>query len=154
TEAIRLDENFAEAYYDRGVTLRRKGLFEAAITDLTRARALDPKRIGLEGELALAWQHKSRWEGWKYFDGQKDVLADPMVLCSALADVWPGLMADMRLAESEHSMAGEGWKNQVAKVRKVFNIKLFAEGGLTETETMGVFYDFWFWCEEGKKNSP
>lgn len=91
---------------------------------------------------------------YSYWDGEKDVKADPMVLWLALMDVWPDLLVDMKLANSPHSKASLGWKGQVEKARKVFSIKPFAEGGLTETGSMDVLYDYWGWCEDLKKNYP
>lgn len=89
-----------------------------------------------------------------YHDGEKEVRADPMVLWNALMEVWPDLITDMKLANSQHSKARMGWDSQVARVRKVFSLKSFVEGGLTETSSMAVLYDFWAWCEELKKNYP
>ncbi len=91
---------------------------------------------------------------YQYFDGEKDVVVDPMTLWKPLSEIWPDLITDMKLANSQHSKAQMGWDAQVAKVRKVFSLKPFAEGGLTETGSMGVLYDFWWWCEELKKNYP
>lgn len=42
SEAIALDEDFAEAYYNRGVALYRLGRGEVALFDLFRATELDP----------------------------------------------------------------------------------------------------------------
>lgn len=100
-----------------------------------------------------------RYEPWErllfhWWDGEKEVWADPTPLCMELADIWPELIVDMKLANSEHSQAKQGWKAQVAKARKLFGLKTFAEGGLTDTESMAVLYDFYSWCEELKKNSP
>lgn len=91
---------------------------------------------------------------YQYYDGVRDVVMDPMILWRALSEVWPDLITDMKLANSQHSKAQMGWDAQVTKVRKVFSLKPFAEGGLTETGSMSVLYDFWYWCEELKKNYP
>lgn len=91
---------------------------------------------------------------YEFWDGEKHVKADPMVLWNALMEVWPDLIVDMKLANSQHSQATKGWHAQIIKVRKVFSIKPFEEGGLTETESMAILYDFWAWCEELKKNYP
>jgi tetratricopeptide (TPR) repeat protein len=42
-EAIRLDPEYAEAYYGRGLTYRNKGDLERAIADYSEAIRLDPK---------------------------------------------------------------------------------------------------------------
>lgn len=88
-----------------------------------------------------------------YFDGAKQVAADPMVLYKRLMSKEPDLSFDMKLATSESKDATKGHNNAVAKLRDVFSVKPLEEGGLTELEAIDLFDHFMEWSGMVKKNS-
>lgn len=92
---------------------------------------------------------------YTYFDGQKDVQADPMILYKGLMANGPELAAELKLALS--AMAGkaatEAHDSAIAQIRQVFNIKPLAESGLTEGETLDLMSSFWEYMETLKKNT-
>lgn len=88
---------------------------------------------------------------YEYFDGQKQVKADPLVLYKRLQDCSTDLSVDMRLANSIHSDANKGHTNAIKKIQTIFSIKPFDEGGLSEMEAMSLLEHFLFFCDELKK---
>lgn len=90
---------------------------------------------------------------YRYFDGIKVVSADPMILYRKLMDVKPDLVSDMKVAESDWK--SENTKAQariVTKIRGLFDVKSFEEGGLTEMETEGLLDHFLVYTDTVKKN--
>jgi tetratricopeptide (TPR) repeat protein len=57
-EAIRLDPNYAEAYYGRGLISRNKGDLERAIADYSEAIRLDPKFAAAYNNRGNAYRDK------------------------------------------------------------------------------------------------
>ena len=55
SKAIELEETFAEAYFNRGVSNYELGLYQEAIADLTRAIDLNPTDDNYYGRRALAY---------------------------------------------------------------------------------------------------
>lgn len=55
TKAIELDGDFAEAYFNRGVSHYELGLFQESIDDLTRAIDLSPTDDNYYGRRSLAY---------------------------------------------------------------------------------------------------
>ncbi len=88
-----------------------------------------------------------------YFDGQKEVHADPMVLYKKMMSLGPELSADMKGATSASKRAGEFHNGMIAKIRKIFDVLPLAEGGLSELETVELLDHFIVYCEWVKKNS-
>ena len=94
---------------------------------------------------------------YSYFDGEKQVLADPLELYQKVMDVWPGLRVDLKLAESaliKEKESNEAYEKVVAKVREIFNIKNFKDGGLTKAECCHLLDHFFAFFIQLKKNSP
>ncbi len=90
---------------------------------------------------------------YSYFDGQRVIKADPVVLFKRLADVGPELDVDYRVARSQSKDARKAHDAMVAKIYRVFNIKPLAEGGLTETEATELLDHFITFNEAIKKKS-
>ena len=68
TEAMRLNPNFAAAYYNRGNAWRDKGDYDKAIADFNQALAVNPKYA--DAYNALAWL-QAACPDEKYRDGKK-----------------------------------------------------------------------------------
>ena len=90
---------------------------------------------------------------YSYFDGEKVVKADPMVLYRNLHDIGAVLDMDMKGARSQSSRAGEYHAEMIRKMRGIFAVKPLEQGGLTESETENLFWHFFEFCETVKKNS-
>ena len=90
---------------------------------------------------------------YQYFDGTKVVRADPLILFKKVMNVGLELSVDMKVANSPMKSAGESYTKAVGKIRSLFAIKPFEEGGLTEVESFGLLNHFLDYCEQVKKNS-
>lgn len=90
---------------------------------------------------------------FKYFDGEKIVSADPMVVYRRMIDVSIDLNADITIATSPSKAAPEAYQKMVEKLRKIFQVKPLELGGLTENETFLVYINFSNFCDFVKKNS-
>lgn len=91
---------------------------------------------------------------YRYFDGQKQVSADPLALhyryCDRSGDL--GVMA--RVANSICKDAGKAFLDVVRYIREIFELKPVAEGGLTDNEAVELLAHFLRYIETVKKNSP
>lgn len=104
---------------------------------------------------------ESRWDIYHprerviyhYWDGEKVVHADPQVLWSKVMEKGPELSVESKLSRSPSKDAPQAYKNLVERIRKIFNLKSFEEGGLTEGETEYLLDHFLGYCDEIKKNS-
>lgn len=90
-----------------------------------------------------------------YWNGQREVHADPLVLYRRMMDVGPELDVDLSLAQS--TLAGyktqvDGHLEALAKIRTIFEVQPLAEGGLTETESFDLLYTFMAYTYSLKKN--
>lgn len=83
---------------------------------------------------------------YKYFDGQKTVSADPLVLYQKMMDVGPTLSIDISVSQSPSKDAPAAHKRVVEKVRGIFNISPLDKGGLTEIETAELLNHFLGYC--------
>lgn len=90
---------------------------------------------------------------YKYWNGKDWVFTDPMVIYQKMAAVGPELYIDMKLSESISKDAPLGRRNLLKKIRDIFDVKLYEEGGLTQTETVNLLFHFITYCEWIKKNS-
>jgi len=91
---------------------------------------------------------------YRYKDGDRVVIADPIALFKAVMEVGPTLEIDLRVAGSISKDASKGHTTAVAKLRQVFNLRSFAEGGATDVEVVELFNHFMVYAESLKKNSP
>lgn len=89
---------------------------------------------------------------YAYFDGEKTVHEDPVVLYKRLEEVRPELAIDMRVSVSPSKDARSAHDASVRKVRTIFGLKDFSAGGLTETEVFDLFDHFWDYLDAVKKN--
>ena len=90
---------------------------------------------------------------YRYWDGEKVITADPMVLYRRVSDVGPELSVDIRVTNSISKGAGKAYTNVLKKVREIFSVKSLEEGGLSETETLELLDHFLGYCDGVKKNS-
>lgn len=90
---------------------------------------------------------------YSYFDGEKTVKADPMALYKKIAGIGPELSIDIKVAQSRSKDNVKAHTQAMEKVRGIFNIKPFEEGGLTEAELQALLDHFLTYCEGVKKNS-
>src|SRR5258708_39847256 len=93
---------------------------------------------------------------YRYFDGQKVVSSDPMILYKKLMEVGPDLAVDIQVSESTlvknyESIAAQNKVQE--KIRKIFNVKSFVDGGLTEAKAGELLDHFLVYTEIVKKNS-
>lgn len=92
---------------------------------------------------------------YTYFDGQKKIKADPMVLWRKLKDVSGDLHAHSSVAFAPFEVKGK--QEALAKVaeysRKIFGVKPIEDEGLTEKECIDLLHHFWRYCDGVKKNS-
>jgi len=90
---------------------------------------------------------------YSYFDGQKLVRVDPLVYYRRVMDKGPELDLDIKLANSPSKASEKGRLGVLTKIRSIFGVKPFEEGGLTESETTDLLDHFLLYCESLKKNS-
>lgn len=90
---------------------------------------------------------------YSYWDGQKTVHADPMVLYKRMMTHGAELSVDMKVSQSASKDAGKAHDSMVQKVREIFVVKTLEEGGLAELEVLELLDHFLLYCEDVKKNS-
>lgn len=88
---------------------------------------------------------------YRYFDGSKEVAADPADLYRKLMDVGPELSADVAVASSPSKAAREATGKAIEKVRGIFGLQPFPEG-LGEAEAYELLDHFVGYCTSVKKN--
>lgn len=86
---------------------------------------------------------------YRYWDGEKVVSIDPMVLFKKLLPSIPKLVADRKLAFSSGVIEGavDAHARLMKQLRDWFGIKVLEENGLTETEVLDLFDHFCFYCK-------
>lgn len=91
---------------------------------------------------------------YSYFDGKDVVSADPMTIWKRYSAVSTDLAADIRLANMKLLPQPEKDKatsKMLGRIRTIFNVKPYEEGGLTELETNDLFDHFMIFCGVQKK---
>jgi hypothetical protein len=88
---------------------------------------------------------------YRYFDGEKVRVADPMILYKRMAEVSGDLSAYISLAYSPSKDSRSGWDKMVEKIRWIYDVKPFAEGGLLEGECVTLHDHFNTFCADQKK---
>lgn len=88
-----------------------------------------------------------------YWNGKEDIKEDPTVIYRRIADVGPELKIDLTVAGSISKDAGKAEVKAIQKLQKIFEVKSFAEGGLTEEELWNLFSHFLDYRDRLKKNS-
>lgn len=88
-----------------------------------------------------------------YFNGEKTIWQDPLVLYKNLMTEGPELSVNIKVANSSMKGNIEASNEAAKQIRNIFGIKPFTEGGLTETELSNLLVHFLNYCEGVKKNS-
>ena len=65
TEALKLNDEYAEAYNNRGIAYAEKGEFDKALQDFSKAITLKPPDAAAYSHRGEAWLHLSKWENAK-----------------------------------------------------------------------------------------
>ena len=89
--------------------------------------------------------------GW--WDGSKEVRADPMVLYKKLMDVGPDVSIAIKVSESPSKDADKARQDLLGYIRRIFGLSSFEDGGLTEIETLQLLDHFLVYTETLKKNT-
>lgn len=90
---------------------------------------------------------------YSYWNGTKQVEADPMVIYKKMMAVAPELHIDIKVAESKSKDAGKAHNSMINHIRNIFSLKPFEDGGLTEIESILLFDHFTTYCGFVKKNT-
>lgn len=90
---------------------------------------------------------------YTYWDGEKDVKADPLLIYKDISSKWASISVDISVARSPMKDNVKAHNNLVMVLRNIFEIKSFEEGGLTEQELFDLFDHFLIYSEVIKKNS-
>ena len=114
-------------------------------------KGLWAKRSSSEDRFGL--YHPREREIYEYFDGDKLVKADPMVIYKRIMARGQEISVDITVARSPMKGADKAHDSLIKKIREVFNVKPLSEGGLTEQETMDLFDDFLVYVDAIKKNT-
>lgn len=101
------------------------------------------------------------YNGWKpseryifrYWDGEKDRDEDPMELYIRMQDVGPELDVDLKVARSQLRDNYKGHVKAVEKIRGIFFVKPYKEGGLTNAECLNLLDYFLLWTGFEKKST-
>jgi hypothetical protein len=90
-----------------------------------------------------------------YYSGEYKgiVKADPMVLYKRFMSVRGDLQGDITVAFSPSKGAQAAHDGMIAKIRTLFDLVPYDQGGLTEGEAYELLQYFWSWCDRVKKNS-
>ena len=92
---------------------------------------------------------------YRYWDGAKEVSADPLVLYKKVMACSHEIAIDSKVALSESKDALKAHNSLLDNIRKIFGVKEYkdGEGGLTEVETDDLLNDFLLYADNVKKNS-
>lgn len=96
---------------------------------------------------------------YKFFNGERMVTIDPIVLNQRVMDAWPDMSIPMKIAMSSSKAAKQGRIDAVNKIREVFMLKPLTNGievvnTLTDVEAINLLTAFLTYCGNVKKNSP
>lgn len=90
---------------------------------------------------------------YRFFDGEKEILADPMLLYKRFMDVAPEMRISWKVARSPSKDATKAHNDLIGNIRRIFELKPLAEGGLSEPEVEDLLDHFLIYVERIKKNS-
>lgn len=102
-------------------------------------------------DVPVGWSPRERVV-YQFFDGDKLVKVDPIVVFKRISAVAPELSTSITVALSPSKDATSAHDDALIHIRKIFDIKPYAEGGLTDTEAFTLLDDFTAWCNRLKKN--
>lgn len=89
---------------------------------------------------------------YSYFNGQKVVSVDPLVLYRKTLEQGPSLSIDFKVANSPSKDAAKAYTSLMIHLRRIFDVAEYQQGGLTETEMMQLLEHFLRYCNSIKKN--
>lgn len=90
---------------------------------------------------------------YSFFTGEKTIKVDPLVYYKKIMEIGPELSIDMKVANSQSKDAKKAHDSYVAKIREVFGIKAFSNGGLSDIECAELLDHFLTFCDTLKKNT-
>ena len=93
---------------------------------------------------------------YSYFNGENLVKADPMLLYRRMKDRWSDMSVSFKVARSGSHIGGGYNKAQddvIRYIREIFDLKEFANGGLTIAMCLDLLTHFRNYTETLKKNS-
>lgn len=96
---------------------------------------------------------------YRYFDGKREVWADPVALFKRVAAAGPELLIDLKVSQSASKDAEAAYVNALAKVREIFHLPPpvsdaeVGEAALSSVEVVELFNHFMAYCGDVKKNS-
>ena len=115
------------------------------LTNLFRKNTDDDETFGL--------YHPKETLIYTYWNGQKLIKADPLTLYKKMMEQGPDLQTVIKVASSIHKDASKAHTEAVSRIRSIFNVKSYEEGGLTEIQTMDLLDNFLTFSGFSKKNS-
>lgn len=89
---------------------------------------------------------------YRYFDGEKEVAGDPLALYKQFIACSKDLVPIMNEADTLAAQ-GQMYDKLITLLRKIFKLKAFEEGGLTDIEVLFLFDNFLEFCGTKKKES-
>lgn len=90
---------------------------------------------------------------YRYFDGEKVRACDPMILYKRMAEVAGDLGAYISLAYSPSKDSRSGWDKMIEKIRWIYDVRPFEEGGLLEGECVSLHDHFNTFVADQKKTA-
>ena len=106
----------------------------------------------LLGEDRYDVYHPKKRMIYSYWNGDKLIDSDPLVLYKRMMDHSTDISIDMKVSSSASKDSGKAHNNLIKSIREIFEIKPLAEGGLTEIETVNLLDHFIIYSEWVKKN--
>lgn len=90
---------------------------------------------------------------YAYFNGQEMVKADPEVLFKKWGKVGGDLDVDISIVRAGSKDADQAYEKALSRIRGIFDVLPFDQGGLDESSTFELFLHFVQYIETVKKNS-
>lgn len=91
---------------------------------------------------------------YNYFDGERLVRADPLVLYKRFLEIGTELSIDIKVSNSISKDASKAQIKALEKIRKIFDVKSLEDGGLSQVESFDLLDHFLNYCNNVKKNYP
>ena len=110
--------------------------------------------FGKKEEFALDLYKPSLRQIYRYYDGQKVVTADPLVIYKRLMDRGPTLAVDMKVSATTMKGNVKAHDDSLRKIREIFDVKPLDQGGLTEIETLALLDHYLVFEDVQKKIAP
>lgn len=110
-------------------------------------------------DIGIDYYHPGERLIYRYFNGEKTVFADPLVIYAAIVAKSDEMSREINALKTDfgsqaNDITKDAHDSLVAKVRKIFDIKPWdGEKGLTERESLDLFDHFLIYKERLKKNS-